>query len=131
MDKKKILVVDDENDVLLMLDKRLTAEGYSVITANNGCAALTLAKVQLPDLIVLDILMPGMEGSEVAEKLKEHPSTKNIPVIFLTAILRKTEDYKEDHIIAGNIIFAKPIDTAGLLAQIKRLIPAEEMIKDS
>jgi DNA-binding response OmpR family regulator len=119
---KKILIVDDEKDISLMLKKRLTAEGYSVITANDGYAALALAKSQLPDLIILDIIMPGMEGVEVAEKLKEHPLTKNIPVIFLTAILRKTEDDKKDHIIAGNIILAKPIDTEELLAEIKGLL---------
>jgi len=119
---KKILIADDEKDISLILKKRLTAKGYSVITANDGYEALTLAELQLPDLIILDILMPGMEGDEVAEKLKEHPSTKSIPVIFLTAILRKTEDYKGDHIIASNIIFAKPIDTEELLAQIKRLL---------
>jgi len=119
---KKILIVDDEKDISLMLKKRLTAEGYSVITANDGYTALALAKSQLPDLIILDIIMPGMEGVEVAEKLKEHPLTKSIPVIFLTAILRKTEDDKEGHIIAGNIIFAKPINTEELLTEIKGLL---------
>ena len=119
---KKILIVDDEKDISMMLKKRLTAEGYSVITANDGYAALSLAKSQLPDLIILDIIMPGMEGGEVAEKLKEHPLTKSIPVIFLTAILRKTEDDKKGHIIAGNIILAKPIDTEELLAEIKGLL---------
>ena len=122
MAKKKILIVDDEKDISLMLKKRLTAEGYSVITANDGCAALTLAKSHLPDLIILDIVMPGMEGNEVAEKLKEHFLTKSIPVIFLTAILRKTEDYKDDHIIGGNIIFAKPFDPEELLDEIKTLM---------
>jgi DNA-binding response OmpR family regulator len=119
---KKILIVDDEKVISLMLKKRLTAEGYSVITANDGYTALALAKSQLPDLIILDIIMPGMEGVEVAEKLKEHPLTKSIPVIFLTAILRKTEDDKEGHIIAGNIIFAKPINTEELLTEIKGLL---------
>ena len=71
---KNILVVDDEKDVLFMLEKRLTAEGYSVITATNGNDALALAKLHLPDLIILDIVMLGMEGGEVAEKLKEDNS---------------------------------------------------------
>ena len=119
---KKILIVDDEKDVLFMLEKRLTAEGYFVITANNGRDAVTLARTKSPDLIILDVVMPNMEGGEVAEHLKENIRTKNIPVIFLTALLSKNEEYKENHIIAGNITFAKPIDTGELLAQIKRLL---------
>ncbi len=57
---RKLLIVDDEKDVLLMLEKRLVAEGYSVITATNGTDAIALAKSQRPDLIILDIVMPGM-----------------------------------------------------------------------
>jgi DNA-binding response OmpR family regulator len=122
MDKKKILVVDDENDTLLLLEKRLAAKGYSVITAINGCDAIILARTQSPDLIILDVVMPGMEGGEVAAKLKEDIRTQNIPVIFLTALLSRNEAYKENHIIAGNITFAKPIDPEELLSQIKRLL---------
>ena len=122
MDKKKILVVDDEKDVLLTLEKRLTAEGYSVITAINGTDALQLAKSKCPDLIILDLVMPGIDGGTVAEKLKDHPSTKGIPLIFLTALLSKNEEYKENHMIAGNITFAKPIDNKEFLAKIKSLL---------
>ena len=118
----KILVVDDEEDMLLMLEKRLTAEGYSVITTTNGTNAIALAKSQHPDIIILDVLMPGMDGGEVAAKLKEHPLTRNIPVIFLTALLTKTEEYQENRTIGSNITFAKPLDTEELLTQIKGLL---------
>jgi CheY-like chemotaxis protein len=119
---KKILAVDDEKDVLLMLEKRLTAEGYSVITTTNGPNAIALAKSQHPDIIILDIAMPGMDGGEVAAKLKEHPLTRSIPVIFLTALLSKREEHQENHMIGSNITFAKPFDTEELLAQINRLL---------
>jgi DNA-binding response OmpR family regulator len=119
---KKILIIDDEKDMMLMLEKRLTAEGYSVITATNGAKAIALAKSQHPDIIILDVLMPGMDGGEVAEKLKEHSLTKSIPVIFLTALLTKTEEHQENHTIGSNITFAKPLDTEELLAQIKELL---------
>ena len=122
MDKKKILVVDDEKDVLLMLEKRLTAEGYSVITATNGTDARALAKSQQPDLIILDIVMPGMKGGQVAGWLKAASETRNIPVIFLTALLSKAEEEKYSPMIRGNITFAKPFDAGELLAQIKRLL---------
>jgi DNA-binding response OmpR family regulator len=119
---KKILVVDDEKDVLLMLEKRLTAEGYSVITTTKGTNAIALAKSQHPDIIILDVVMPGMDGGEVAAKLREHPLTRSIPVIFLTALLTKTEEYQGSHTISSNIAFAKPFDTEELLAQIKELL---------
>jgi DNA-binding response OmpR family regulator len=119
---KKILVVDDEKDVLFMLEKRLTAEGYSVITTTNGTNAIALAKSQHPDIIILDVVMPGMDGGEVAAKLREHSLTRSIPVIFLTALLTKTEEYQGNHTISSNITFAKPFDTEELLAQIKGLL---------
>lgn len=122
MDKKKILIVDDEKDILLTLGKRLTAAGYSVLTADNGVDALTLAKSKHPDLIILDIIMPTMEGSEVAAKLKENPLTKNIPVIFLTAILSKEEELNKKHMIADHIIFAKPFDSEELLSYINEFM---------
>ena len=119
---KKILVVDDEKDVLLMLEKRLTAEGYSVITTTKSTNAIALAKSQHPDIIILDIVMPGMDGGEVAAKLREHPLTRSIPVIFLTALLTKTEEYQKNHTISSNITFAKPFDTEELLARINGLL---------
>ena len=73
MEKKLILVVDDEPDTRLVLEKRLIAEGYCVITASNGNEAMDLAKSRRPDIIILDVLMPGMDGGEVARKLKDVP----------------------------------------------------------
>ncbi|MFA6175454.1 MAG: response regulator [Phycisphaerae bacterium] len=119
---KKILIVDDESDILLTLGKRLTVAGYSVLTADNGHDAMSLAKSNHPDLIILDIVMPGMEGDEVAGKLKENPQTKNIPVIFLTAILSKSEEFGNNHMVADNIVFAKPFEAEELLAEIKTLL---------
>ncbi len=119
---KKILVVDDEKDVLFMLEKRLKAEGYSVITTTNGKNAIALAQSQRPDIIILDIVMPGMDGAEVAATLKEHLLTRSIPVIFLTGLLSKEEELQENHMIGSHITFAKPFDTEELLAQIKSLL---------
>ena len=65
---KKILVVDNERDILFVLKARLSAEGYSVITADNGEEGIRLAKEKFPDLIILDITMPGMDGTEVAAR---------------------------------------------------------------
>jgi CheY-like chemotaxis protein len=119
---KKILVVDDEEDVLYVLKATLTVKGYSVITATNGRNAIALARSQHPDLIILDVVMPGMNGGEVSAKLAEHPLTASIPVIFLTALLTRTEEYEHNHMIDSNITLAKPIDTEALLAQIEGLL---------
>jgi two-component system cell cycle response regulator len=118
---KKVLIVDDEEDFLSMLGKRLTAEGYSVITATNGTDAIGLALLQHPDIIILDVLMPELEGEEVAAKLKGYSRTRSIPVIFITALPSETEEKKYRSKAGGNIIFAKPLDAEKLLEQIKKL----------
>jgi len=120
---KKVLIVDDEEDFLQTLGKRLTTEGYSVIAANNGTDAIALAKSQHPDIIILDIIMPGMEGDEAAAELKGHPLTRNIPVIFLTALRSKTEEKEYGSLVGDHIALAKPLDPEILLDQIKKLLP--------
>ena len=125
---KKILIVDDEQDTLSVLGKGLTAEGYSVIEADNSGDAIDLAKSECPDLIILDVLMPGMDGGEVARRLKEVPETKGIPVIFLTGMFPKREEEEEGHIVAGNIMFDKPYDILKLITAIEEASARENGI---
>ena len=122
MSRKNILIVDDEQDVLLVLEKGLTAEGYSVITASSGNDAISLAKSRRPDLIILDVLMPDMEGPEVKRKLKEDPETKDIPLIFLTGMFPKREDDQDGRIVAGYVLFEKPYDILKLVFAIEQLL---------
>ncbi len=122
MDKKKILIVDDERDTLFILEGELAGRGYSVISADNGSDAINLAKSEYPDLIILDIWMPGMDGTEVAAWLKEDPKTKHIPVIFLTCLFQKKEGEEQGRVVAGEVIIAKPYSIEGLSAQIERLV---------
>ncbi len=122
MDTKKILIVDDEKDALFILEKELTARGYSVIATSNGSSALNLAKSEHPDLIVLDIWMPGMDGAEVAEKLREDARTKDIPVIFLTCLFQKREGEEQGRVVAGKVLIAKPYSIGALSTQIERLV---------
>lgn len=85
MTKKKILVVDDEEDILELVRYNLSREGYDVVCASTGEEGLKAAKKVLPDLIVLDLMLPGIDGLEVARLLKADGVMKNIPVIMLTA----------------------------------------------
>ncbi len=85
MMRQKILIVDDEPDIIELLSFNLKAEGYEVITAANGLEALNQARATLPDLIVLDLMLPELDGLAVSEILHRLPSTAPIPVIMLTA----------------------------------------------
>jgi len=122
MDRKKILIVEDDMDAQLMLEKGLTAEGYSVITAYNGNKALFLAKSNRPDLIILDKVLGDMDGEEVVAKLKHDSKTKDIPIIFLSALFSKTEALKKNTTSVGNAVLAKPYDMEQLLVAIEKLL---------
>ncbi len=84
--KKKILVVDDEEDVAKALKVRLKANGYNVVVAYDSVQAFTMANKEKPDLIILDVMIPGGGGFIVAERLKQSMATHHIPIIFLTGI---------------------------------------------
>jgi CheY-like chemotaxis protein len=122
MDRKNILIVDDEKDVLMVLEKGLTAEGYSVITTSNGNEAIDLAKSRRPDIIILDVLMPGMDGGEVARKLKEVPETKDIPVIFLTGMFPARKESEDFRMVAEHLLFDKPYEILKLINVIENVL---------
>ena len=122
MDKKKILIVDDEIDTRLVLEKGLIAEGYSVITAYNGNNALSIARSKYPDLIILDRVLGDMLGEEVAAKLRKDPSTKNIPVVFLSALFSKKDEVERGHAFSDEKTFSKSYDMEKLLTAIEKLL---------
>jgi len=117
---KRILVVDDEPDVLKVLEKRLRNEGYQVIKADNGQRALILAELEKPDLVILDIDMPDMDGGEVAARLKDGEKTKHIPVLFLSCLVTQKEE--NDHSVVGDSVFmAKPYNPDKLINEVQKL----------
>ncbi len=123
MEKKKLIfVVDDEEDMLKGLDKILSENNYSVITANNGYDVLNIAKKKKPDLIILDVMMPGVDGSDAAATLRENTQTADIPIIFLTALYSKEEEIKKGKIIAGNVFLSKPFEIEELLKSIEDVL---------
>ena len=122
MAMKKILVVDDDPVILKLLEQHLTYAGYEVLIGKNGCEAVAAAKEKHPNLILLDVSMPDMDGGEVAQELRGNPATKNIPIIFLTGILSKEEERAAGNVIAGNIFIAKPYEREKLLALVRQKI---------
>ena len=127
--KQKILIVDDEPDILELIEYNLKKEGYQVFLARNGQEAVTEAKRSLPDLIVLDIMMPKLDGIEACRIMRTMPEFKNTFMVFLTA---RSEEYSE---IAGFNVgaddyIAKPIKPRALVSRINAILrrnaPAEE-----
>ncbi|GAB4205780.1 MAG: response regulator transcription factor [Bacteroidia bacterium] len=117
----KILIADDEEDILQFLSYNLKKEGYEVITATNGAEAISIAEKEKPDLIVLDIMMPVMDGMEACKELRQLPETKDKLIVFLTA---RNEDYSQ---IAGfengaDDYITKPIKPKLFLSRIKALL---------
>jgi two-component system alkaline phosphatase synthesis response regulator PhoP len=121
MAKARILIVDDEEDILELLKYNISKEGFDVISAENGEEGLALAHSHAPDLIVLDLMMPGIDGLDVCKKLKAEDDTRAIPVIMLTA------KGTESDIIVGLELGAddyvsKPFSPKVLMARIKSVL---------
>ena len=87
-----ILVVDDDPEIVTLLSTRLSKRGYKISTAGDGSRALELAKKELPDLVLLDVMMPGKSGWEVARALKQDPATQGVKIMMVTAIGEKTNE---------------------------------------
>ncbi len=121
MQKGKILVVDDEVYILHILDFSLGAEGFDVITANNGEMAIAKAKQERPNLIVLDIMMPVLDGYETLKHLKADQDTKDIPVILLTAKGRDVDKRLGFEVGATDYI-VKPFSPSRLIERIEEII---------
>jgi two-component system, OmpR family, alkaline phosphatase synthesis response regulator PhoP len=121
MSKQKVLLVDDEPDILEMIGFNLEKEGYEVFTAPNGRKAMEIARAQRPDLVLLDVMMPEMDGMETCRELREDPNLKDVLIAFLTA---RNEDYSQ---IAGfdagaDDYISKPIKPRVLISRVKALL---------
>ncbi|MBK86360.1 MAG: DNA-binding response regulator [Flavobacteriaceae bacterium] len=126
----KILLVDDEKDVLEIISYNLISEGYSIFTSSNGNEAIKKAKKEKPHLIILDVMMPGMDGIEACEKIRKIPELENTLITFLTA---RGEDYSK---LAGfeagaDDYITKPIRPKVLVSKIKSLLRRLKTQSDS
>ncbi|OPY76463.1 MAG: Alkaline phosphatase synthesis transcriptional regulatory protein PhoP [Syntrophorhabdus sp. PtaU1.Bin058] len=127
MDKKKILLIDDEEDFGFFVKLNLERTGkYQVFTATDGIEGIRLAKQLKPDLIFLDIVMPKMDGSRVAEILRGDESTKNIPCVFVTAMIGYNNLAGYGGEIGERDFITKPVISENLIEKIEQYFPAEK-----
>lgn len=120
---KKILVVDDEPALTRMIKRSLEQTGrFEVRTENQGSAAVAAAKQFQPDLIFLDVMMPDMQGDEVANAIDEDPALQGTPYVFLTAIVTRDETDATDGEIGGKRFLAKPVKLRDLLGAIDQIL---------
>ena len=125
MDKKKILVVEDEADLVKAIELRLTKEGFDVITALDGGDALKKARTENPDLLILDLMLPKIDGYKVCRLLKFDQKHKDVPVIMLTARVEERDRNLGMEMGADEYI-TKPFEWDNLLGKILNFLPREE-----
>lgn len=124
--KQKVLIVDDEPDIIELIEYNLKKEGYQVLTASNGLEAIQVAKKNLPDLIILDIMMPKLDGIEACRQLRAMPEFKNTFMVFLTA---RSEEYSEisGFNVGADDYIAKPIKPRALISRINAILRRNTM----
>lgn len=126
MDRKRILVVDDEIYIVHILEFTLTMEGYEVITAADGEEALRKIEATRPDLVVVDIMMPKMDGYEVCRRIRQDEETKKLPVILLSAKGRPI-DRETGLEVGADDYMVKPFSPRRLLEKIKDLLQRQQL----
>lgn len=118
----KILIVDDDMQMVNLYYNILSKEGFDVLTANNGQDCLRIAKEEIPDLILLDLIMPGMDGGAIAQDLADDERTKNIPIAFLTSMVSEEEASKDKGEIGGRVYISKSTSREELINRIKIIL---------
>ena len=121
MTKIKVLVVDDEAPIRLLCRVNLEAEGMEVLEAADGEAGLALARSEQPDVVLLDVMMPAMDGWQVAERLFEDPETSEIPLVFLTA-RAELRDRARGLELGGVDYITKPFNPVELASVVERML---------
>jgi two-component system phosphate regulon response regulator PhoB len=120
----RVLVVDDEPDVLLLCRLNLQQRGHELLEASNGTTALELARERHPEVIVLDLMLPGMNGYEVLETLKQDERTSDIPVLVLTAKSLRA-DRERSHRLGAAGFLTKPFLPSELCDMVESLVPID------
>ena len=121
MGDPRILLVDDDPVILRLLKVNFEMEGYAVLSAVNGAEAVDVATSELPDIILLDVMMPGMNGLEAAEKLRSQAATVSIPIVFVSA-KAQTPDVRAGLDVGAVDYLTKPFDPVELVQKVEDLL---------
>lgn len=116
----KIVLVDDDRHVRDVVSQMLARRRYSVVAVSDGNKALAKIIEEKPDLILLDIILPGTDGTTIAQQVRENPGTEDIPIVFLTGLVEAEETHRDDNRIGGHFFLAKPFDGTELFDVIDR-----------
>jgi two-component system alkaline phosphatase synthesis response regulator PhoP len=122
--KKKILVVDDEPHIVSILEGMLTQRGYAVRTATDGRQALSLASQDQPDLIILDLLMPVLDGWRACQRFKSGKTSSRIPIIILSGLMSELDDTTKQEM--GDAYLSKPFEIDALVDTIRSLLKEDK-----
>src|SRR6202051_2582136 len=125
----RILVVDDVEINVKLLGAKLASEYFDVLTANNGPTALALCAAEHPDLVLLDVMMPGMDGFEVCRQLKADPATADIPVVMVTALSDAADRLRGLEAGADDFL-TKPVNDIALFARVRSLVRLKRMMEE-
>ena len=123
--KRKILVVDDEKELVKLVTFNLSIAGYDILSAKNGIEALEISEQENPDLIILDIMLPRIDGWEVCRRLRQNPHTTNIPIIMLSA-LSEVDDKLKGFDLGIDDYVTKPFSPRELVVRVKRVLARSE-----
>lgn len=121
MDKKRVVIIDDEGNFCKLVKKNLETTGeFEVHIATNGNSGVALVKEVKPDLILLDVVMPEMDGPDVVSLIRKDQSIKDIPIVFLTAMVKEDESSSDANFTMGYSLLAKTVPVTELIACIKK-----------
>jgi DNA-binding response OmpR family regulator len=121
----RILIVDDESAIRLVCQLNLASVGFQTLEASDGETALTLARTEHPDLILLDVMLPGIDGLDVAKELASSPETREIPILFLSARSDRSDE-ERGHEVGGLGYITKPFDPAELIDKVRDVLERAE-----
>lgn len=123
---KRILIVDDDIELSGLIKAVLVQAGYAVLVSNESRQGISVAKEKKPDLILMDVMLPDLSGADVVDLLKSDPSSRDIPIIFLTGLLSGNDDYETEETIKvrglNYMAIAKPFDMKYLLTKVREVI---------
>lgn len=118
---KRVLIIEDDPIALELIEYALQQEGYETLTALNGVEGLAKARDEKPDVVVLDVMLPGLDGFEVCHRLRDAPQTAGLPILMLSAKAREV-DVETGQRVGADIYLTKPLDPSALVAQVGSLL---------